>query len=827
MERFLRLGAANFGGFSSLSGGPSGDTPAVDTAEQVYISSLALLKMLKHGRAGVPMEVMGLMLGDFVDDYTVRVVDVFAMPQSGTGVSVEAVDPVFQARMLEMLRQTGRPEMVVGWYHSHPGFGCWLSGVDINTQQSFEALSERAVAVVIDPIQSVKGKVVIDAFRLINAQTILAGHEPRQTTSNLGHLKKPSIQALIHGLNRHYYSISINYRMNDLEAKMLESLHKHTWITGLQMDTFSNTRKKNLMWCKTIADCAKSYKKALEEEEKMTPEQLAIKNVGKKDPKRHLEETVDAMLDYNILQCLGTSMNSLMFQQKPCRMEHDKIVRLSKVDESLTVKQKLSNSSNGINLLDLPEVLQENTNESDSAQYRFEEYTFSWLEKQYSQREIEEAAQRSQGPLCESGFSDRRTNRLFSRIDVFYFSSAEKSSIQAKNVNERKPQFKHCRIAPTVYSTQEMKIMAYLGEELTEKHKIEDEFLLCTIQLINSKYLRVMPDFNFQTKKPYEIHSRTGFFQYTVECLSDITVLPADLELNLLKKSFDESHEKYSTNKLYESSEFDFPQKRSLRIVYYGEITSAEDFEYSHLLVHYFLDIPKGWACKSEKMSGVTQTCLVKNICNNGRSAYFAFPIELELCLDLDYYYVSEDYPMWPQLFLTVMSLDTYNRYRLEGYGYMSLPADPGISEHIVNTWRPAEDVISNMRRYFIGGSFELEDVLCCRYAKSFEGERILSKYGFRTVSSGSVKLKFYSIHQCRNLIRNNISRYGSLLYDARIQLGFSSSVLRVLEVFQRARQKMIAIQETVRSERLKPNSQHDDEKSNKLNKLKNMKIRK
>ncbi len=52
-----------------------------------------------------------------------------------------------------------RPEMVVGWYHSHPGFGCWLSGVDINTQQSFEALSERAVAVVVDPIQSVKGKV--------------------------------------------------------------------------------------------------------------------------------------------------------------------------------------------------------------------------------------------------------------------------------------------------------------------------------------------------------------------------------------------------------------------------------------------------------------------------------------------------------------------------------------------------------------------------------------------------------------------------------------------------------------------------------------------
>ena len=67
------------------------------------------------------------MLGEFIDDYTVRVVDVFSMPQSGNSVSVEAVDPVFQTKMLDMLKQTGRPEMVVGWYHSHPGFGCWFS----------------------------------------------------------------------------------------------------------------------------------------------------------------------------------------------------------------------------------------------------------------------------------------------------------------------------------------------------------------------------------------------------------------------------------------------------------------------------------------------------------------------------------------------------------------------------------------------------------------------------------------------------------------------------------------------------------------------------
>ena len=34
-----------------------------------------------------------------------------------------------------------RLEHAVGWYHSHPGYGCWLSGIDVSTQklhQKFE-----------------------------------------------------------------------------------------------------------------------------------------------------------------------------------------------------------------------------------------------------------------------------------------------------------------------------------------------------------------------------------------------------------------------------------------------------------------------------------------------------------------------------------------------------------------------------------------------------------------------------------------------------------------------------------------------------------------
>lgn len=312
MERLQRL-LQNAGGMPPSQGQAASDTPQVDTSEQIYISSLALLKMLKHGRAGVPMEVMGLMLGEFVDDYTVKVIDVFAMPQSGTGVSVEAVDPVFQTKMLDMLKQTGRPEMVVGWYHSHPGFGCWLSGVDINTQQSFEQLNPRAVAVVVDPIQSVKGKVVIDAFRLINPQTMMLGQEPRQTTSNLGHLNKPSIQALIHGLNRHYYSIAINYRKHELEENMLMNLQKKTWTHGLTLKDFEEHTKTNAKSVKEMQALADNYDKAVVEEQELSPEKRIVANVGKMDAKKHLEAEVQKMMSGNIVQCMGTMLDTIVF----------------------------------------------------------------------------------------------------------------------------------------------------------------------------------------------------------------------------------------------------------------------------------------------------------------------------------------------------------------------------------------------------------------------------------------------------------------------------------------------------------------------------------
>jgi len=46
----------------------------------------------------------------------------------------------------------------------------------------------------------------------------------------------------------------------------------------------------------------------------MTEEQIAIKNVGKQDPKRHLGEVVDKMLANNLVQGTAAMLDVSVFQ---------------------------------------------------------------------------------------------------------------------------------------------------------------------------------------------------------------------------------------------------------------------------------------------------------------------------------------------------------------------------------------------------------------------------------------------------------------------------------------------------------------------------------
>ena len=50
---------------------------------------------------------------------------------------------------------------------------------------------------------------------------------------------------MIHGLNRHYYSIAIAYRKTDLEQSMLLNLHKKNWTEGLRLNDWELMKTSN------------------------------------------------------------------------------------------------------------------------------------------------------------------------------------------------------------------------------------------------------------------------------------------------------------------------------------------------------------------------------------------------------------------------------------------------------------------------------------------------------------------------------------------------------------------------------------------------------
>lgn len=59
---------------------------------------------------------------------------------------------------------------------------------------------------------------------------------------------------------------------------------------------------------------AKNYKKYIDDESKLTKEELEIRNYGQIDPKRHLEEQSEVLNSENIVQCLSAMLSTIVFQ---------------------------------------------------------------------------------------------------------------------------------------------------------------------------------------------------------------------------------------------------------------------------------------------------------------------------------------------------------------------------------------------------------------------------------------------------------------------------------------------------------------------------------
>ena len=84
---------------------------------------------------------------------------------------------------------------------------------------------------VVDPVQSQGGVVVMDAFRTIPMNLVATNDEPRITTSNIYHTKaRAERMAKLRGLGRLYYNLNIDSRCEDEhEVNMLSKLRAHDW----------------------------------------------------------------------------------------------------------------------------------------------------------------------------------------------------------------------------------------------------------------------------------------------------------------------------------------------------------------------------------------------------------------------------------------------------------------------------------------------------------------------------------------------------------------------------------------------------------------------
>ncbi|MCJ1259085.1 COP9 signalosome catalytic subunit rri1 [Lignoscripta atroalba] len=207
--------------------------------KHVRISAVALLKMVMHARSGGSIEVMGLMQGKIADE-TFIVTDAFRLPVEGTETRVNASDEAneYIVQYLQSSRDSGQLDNAVGWYHSHPGYGCWLSGIDVSTQMTQQTFQDPFLAVVIDPDRTISaGKVEIGAFRTYPENY-------KAVTSQGGDDYQTIPLAKIEDFGAHasqYYSLDVSHYKSSLDTHLLDLLWNKYWVSTLsQSPLFTN-----------------------------------------------------------------------------------------------------------------------------------------------------------------------------------------------------------------------------------------------------------------------------------------------------------------------------------------------------------------------------------------------------------------------------------------------------------------------------------------------------------------------------------------------------------------------------------------------------------
>jgi len=204
------------------------------------ISAVALIKMVIHARSGVPYEIMGLMQGKVVGTSLV-IMDSFALPVQGTETRVNAANEAneYMVQYIASCERVGRLENAIGWYHSHPGYGCWLSGIDVSTQMTNQQYQDPFVAVVIDPNRTISaGKVDIGAFR-----TYPEGYKPPTTGKQDDYQSIPLSKIEDFGVHAHaYYPLEVQIFKSGLDDHLLHLLWNKYWVNTLSQSPLISNR---------------------------------------------------------------------------------------------------------------------------------------------------------------------------------------------------------------------------------------------------------------------------------------------------------------------------------------------------------------------------------------------------------------------------------------------------------------------------------------------------------------------------------------------------------------------------------------------------------
>ena len=211
----------------------------------VRVSALALLKMTIHARSGGSIEIMGLMTG-YVSGTSIIITDAFRLPVEGTETRVNAQGDAdeYMVAFGELSREGGgQLENPIGWYHSHPGYGCWLSGIDVGTERLQQGLNDPFVAVVIDPDRTVSaGKVEIGAFR-----TYPEGLKPpagKFSSEDDDFQTVPSNKIEDFGAHANaYYSLEVTHFKSSLDSHLLDLLWNKYWISTIAQSPLYTNRE--------------------------------------------------------------------------------------------------------------------------------------------------------------------------------------------------------------------------------------------------------------------------------------------------------------------------------------------------------------------------------------------------------------------------------------------------------------------------------------------------------------------------------------------------------------------------------------------------------